>query len=137
MKKKLALGLTILFLVALAIPVASADETVKITPQPPAWNAANQVNLTDTQKQELNSLWEQILNLRKQLVQKYVDYGLITEDQGKARIDWMEQRQKYMEENGWYCPGMGAGMGPGMGGRMMHHGFHGGFRGGPWSNNGS
>jgi len=56
--------------------------------------------LTDQQKDELINYYKQMAQLQKQLVDKFVSFGVITQDQGntiKNRIDTMV---KNMEQNG-------------------------------------
>jgi len=56
--------------------------------------------LTDQQKNELINYYKQMAQLQKQLVDKFVSFGVITQDQGntiKSRIDTMV---KNMEQNG-------------------------------------
>ncbi|MGH2330652.1 DUF2680 domain-containing protein [Thermoanaerobacter mathranii] len=56
--------------------------------------------LTDQQKNELINYYKQMAQLQKQLVDKFVSFGVITQDQGntiKNRIDTMVEN---MEQNG-------------------------------------
>lgn len=107
MKRKLLIALTAILVFAFAVPAF-----------------ANLAGLTDKQKQEINGLNSQIVDLRKQMVDKYVDAGQITTDQGKAIKDRMEQAEKYRQDNN-ILPGAGFGRGNcggfgggcGMGGR--------------------
>ncbi len=113
MKKKLLIALTAVLVLAFAVPAFAA--------------------LTDTQKQDILDLHKQILELRKQMVDKYVESGEITSDQGQAIKDRMDQAEQYRQENnilpgagfrnGGGCGGYGAGAGCGGGGA----GFRGGF----------
>ncbi len=86
----------------------------------PAFAAA-----TKPQQKEINSLLGQIAELRKQLVQKYVDSGALTKTQGDQLKKNIEDSTKYEEENGPYsagygCGGAGAGM---MGGYSPTSGY--------------
>ena len=85
MKKLVLLVLTIALLAA-AIPAAYA--------------------ITDQKQQEIDQLHQQMAGLKKQLVKKYVEAGLITPEQG----DQMQERVEQMLQN---RPGPGMMFGPG------------------------
>lgn len=116
MKRKIALLVLTLLLVAVAVPTAYAA-------------------LTDDQQKALDSLYDQMAALRKQMIQQYVDAGLITAEQGKLmqeRADLMIQYRKQNAANGLYGPGAcggcfggGAGFGKGAGFRGMGPAFWG------------
>lgn len=115
MRKKVFIGFVCAALVlALAIPAFAA--------------------VTDTQKKDIGNLLSQAAELRKQILDKYVDAGVITKEQadlGKQNID---QATKYQAENpdqvgpGFGCGGYGNGMmgGSGFGGRGMMRGYNSG-----------
>ncbi|MEW5898856.1 MAG: YckD family protein [Bacillota bacterium] len=137
MQKKLIIALAALLILALAVPAlaASAD-----SPNNPAVNP-----LTPEQAKEITAIHKQMLDLRKQMVDKFVEYGRLTPEQGQQIKERINARQQYLEENpGAFGPGNcpyygqrlgrggkgprggaggGAGMGPGAGGR----GFGGGM----------
>lgn len=83
--------------------------------------AAATANLTQTQKQELTDLHSQMLKLRKQMVQKQVEFGLLTKAQGDAIIERMETRAKNYDPSA--LPGFGGGCGMMRGGRGMGRGI--------------
>ncbi|MHB1654499.1 MAG: YckD family protein [Desulfitobacteriaceae bacterium] len=104
--------------------------------------------MTDQQKAELDALNKQIVELQKQIVDKYSEAGQITKDQAdnlKANMDAAEQyREKFSQSNGaqtpvpgygpgygpGYCWGYGGAMGPyGCGGMMGSYGNGNGFYG--------
>lgn len=95
MKKKVLIALTVVFVLAFAVPAFAA--------------------LTDVQKQEILDLHKQMVDLRKQMIDKYVDAGEITADQGQAIKDRMDQAEKYRQDNG-ILPGAGIVSGRGCGG---------------------
>lgn len=79
---------------------------------------------------EIAALEQQIRDLQKQLIDKYVAAGRMTPEQGqfaKDRLDAVSQWRAANPNAGWWCPGPGAGMGPG----MMWGGTGSGWRGGP------
>lgn len=98
--KKVIIAIVALLLVALVVPAAYA-----------AVNA-------DKQK-EINALNKQILELRKQTIDKYAESGQINSDQAKVAKDRINQAEKNIDQNnGQFTPGLGRGAcgGPGFGG---------------------
>jgi uncharacterized protein YlaN (UPF0358 family) len=59
------------------------------------------VQLTETQKKELATLQKDILMKRKEVISKYVEYGVMTEEKGKKIISRLEKRYQKLEENGF------------------------------------
>jgi len=110
MKNKMFIGILCAALVlAIAIPAFAA--------------------VSDTQKNDINNLLSQITELRKQILDKYVESGVITQEQADLRKKNIDQATEYRAENpdligpGYGCGGYGNGM---MGGR----GFMGGYNSG-------
>lgn len=101
MKKKILIGLVTAALAAvLAVPAFAA--------------------ISDTQKNDINGLYGQIAELRKQIVDKYVDAGEITNEQAQAIKENIDQAAKYQEEAGGFAgPGVGCGGGAAGGGYGM------------------
>ena len=102
MKKGFMLALVALIVLALAVPIAMA--------------------LTDVQKTELKSLYEQEHQLRQQIIDKQVEAGLITPEDAaniKERMTkgW-EFRQEQMTKGNYL-------FGPGRGGRGLGFGRRG------------
>ena len=73
----------------------------------PAYSATNaettkpDVQLTKEQKQELTALHKDILNKKKEVISKYVEYGVMSEERGKKIISRMEKRYQMLEQNGF------------------------------------
>jgi len=112
MTKKLVTGIVaVLLVIALAVPAFAA--------------------ITDVQKEEINGLYQQIAELRKQIVQKYIDAGEVTKEQGDLIQKNIDEATKYQQENGgafgpgWGCGG--GGMMGGYGGGGMMNGYGGGY----------
>ncbi|SMD09928.1 DUF2680 domain-containing protein [Sporomusa malonica] len=82
---------------------------------PPFGPAGQQANLTDEQKAQIATWQKEMLEHKKQVLQKEVEWGWITQAQADEHIAFMEQQQKDGK------PGMGMGhrrghgMGPGQG----------------------
>jgi len=122
MKKPIALALVGMLILALGASFVSAA--------PPAGQPLHPYgqpfNLTEAQKQELapltsqmTDLHKQMLEVRKQIVQKQVAFGNLTQEQADQRIAWMQERMNARLQNG-FAGGPGMGRGPGMMG--PHHG---------------
>lgn len=108
MKKALLLTLVGLLVLAFAVSLVSAATPA----QPPRANA-QQVTLTDAQKQELQPLFNQMMEIKKQILQKLVADGAITQADADQRAAWMQERMNYRMQNG-IVGGHGLGRGPGM-----------------------
>lgn len=87
MNKKWILAMAAVLILAFSLPTAFAA-------------------LTDTQQKEIQEKQQQIVELRKQIIQQYVDAGQLTPEQGQS----MQER---MEQMGNCTPGSRAGCGGG------------------------
>ncbi|MDT8900012.1 YckD family protein [Anaeroselena agilis] len=109
MKKTIAyVTLAAMVLVVAASLVASAAPAQT----PPFGQQRQAITLTDDQKKELAPLYDQLFETRKAIMQKYVDFGYMTQEQADQRIAWMKDR-------------MSQGYGPGMMGRGFGRGHWG------------
>jgi len=115
MKKTIAIALSALLVLAFAVSLVNAAPPA-VQPQQVAPQA---VTLTDAQKQELVPLYNQMMEIRKQILQKYVADGVMTQADADQRIARMQEHMNYRLQNGLVGgPGMGRGhgmMGPGPG----------------------
>lgn len=59
------------------------------------------VKLTDQQKSELAALNKDILEMKKQVISKYVEYGVMSEKKGKIMISRMEKYYSKLEQDGY------------------------------------
>ncbi|NHM25748.1 YckD family protein [Desulfofundulus sp. TPOSR] len=112
MKKKLVIILAIILVLVMAVPALAATVSAALTPE---------------QAKELSALHQQIINLRKQMVDKYVEYGRLTPEQGQQIKANLDARQKFFAENPDRFAGYGPGVCPGFG----YMGGRGGWRMGP------
>ena len=117
MKKKIAIVLAAILMLGVLAPAAFAA-------------------ITDQQRADINALYQQIAQLRQQIVDKYVESGQLTKEQGDLMKQRIQEMEKYQEENS-FSPGFGPGFcgGPGSGYGMMG-GWGRGFSGGTSSNPG-
>lgn len=63
--------------------------------------AQPEVKLTEAQKTELAKLHKDILDKKKEMVQKYVEFGVIPEDKGQMMITHFEKHYEMLEQNGF------------------------------------
>ncbi|HZW82101.1 MAG TPA: DUF2680 domain-containing protein [Candidatus Deferrimicrobium sp.] len=104
MNKKLMISLLIVGMMLLSVPIALAAGDQSVNP-------------------DIAKLQQQIHDLQKQLVQKYVDNGQLTVDQSKNIQERMDQQFKNAQDNGFkpgsgcYGAGIGGVNGGGCGGR--------------------
>ena len=132
---------SMLFVVGLLVLGLSGSvvAAAPVAPNQTGWNCPywgqQQANLTEAQKQDLIAYQNQVLESRKQLMQKQVDLGWTTQAQADQYIAALSQ---HMVNGSAYGCGMGGMMnGGGMHGGMMNGGgMHGGMMGGGMMNGG-
>ena len=123
---------SMLFVVGLLVLGLSGSvvAAAPVAPNQTGWNCPywgqQQANLTEAQKQDLIAYQNQVLESKKQLMQKQVDLGWTTQAQADQYIAAMSQ---HMVNGTAYGCGMGGGMHGGMmgGGMMNGGGMHGGM----------
>lgn len=59
------------------------------------------VQLTETQKKELAALHKEILGKKKELISKYVEYGVMSKEKGEKITSRLEKRYERLEQNGF------------------------------------
>lgn len=104
MKKVVVLTLAVILLLGLAAPAFAA--------------------ITPDQQKQIDSIWQQIQELRKQLIDVYVDAGQLTKEQGDLAKKNLDAAEQYRAQNG-VTPGLG--LGPAF--CPMHQGFGWGTQG--------
>ncbi|WP_416826580.1 YckD family protein [Ectobacillus polymachus] len=57
--------------------------------------------LTTEQKKEISSLERDILEKKKKVISKYVEYGVISKEKGDAIISRLQERYNTLEKNGF------------------------------------
>lgn len=87
---------TMLLMFALLVGFGSQVHAV-----PDAAPGKSDVQLTEAQKQEIAALEKDILNKKKEVVSRYIKYGVISEEKGKKIISRMEKRYQLLEQNGF------------------------------------
>ncbi|MEC1719482.1 YckD family protein [Schinkia azotoformans] len=95
--KKIIVLLSVLFLtLGLAMPVWAQNDKAQ---QP-----ETKVQLTEAQKKELADIHEDILENKLELIDKHVEFGIITKEKGDMIKAKIQEKAKKMKENG-YMPG--------------------------------
>ena len=125
MKKVSMLFMVCLLVLGLVGSVAAAAPMApNQSPNQAGWNCPywgqQQANLTEGQNRDLISYQNQVLESRKQLMQKQVELGWITQAHADQYVAAMSQ---HMVNGAAYGCGMGGGM---MNGAGMHGGMMGG-----------
>ncbi|MBY0099371.1 YckD family protein [Mesobacillus maritimus] len=65
-----------------------------------------EVKLTEEQKNELAKLYDEAFEKKKEIITKYVEYGVFTVEKGDKLIEHIESHYKKLEENN-YIPKYG------------------------------
>ncbi|UQZ48414.1 YckD family protein [Bacillus sp. PK3-037] len=74
----------------------TAEAAEKQNPQPPA-----NVTLTEQQKKEIEQLEADILKKRKDVISKYVEYGVLPKERGDHIKNHMVKHFEMMKQNGF------------------------------------
>ena len=63
-----------------------------------------QIQLTESQKAELAEIYQDLLEEKKELIQKYVEFGVLPKEKGDQMIQKFEDHYKMAEKNGFMLP---------------------------------
>lgn len=103
--------------IAVAVPVAAfaatSDSPAAVGIRSICGIGINTTNLTDEQKTDLDEFYNKMFELRKETINKMVQNGLLTKEQGDLELERLNDMIKYHNENGGYGRGM-------MGSRRMN-----------------
>lgn|GEM_PF-930670 len=105
MKKWWFAAVAIILVGAIAVPVAWA-QTEDTQAWPKAYSSPAGTKLTDSQKKALADLYSKIADLKKQIVDKYVEFKVIDKDRAELIKQKIDQIEKKRAEQG-YLPGFG------------------------------
>lgn len=98
MKKQILTNLTTIALLMAFLAMPTYAEQNKPVEQ------KKQVQLTETQKTELSEIYQDLLEEKKELIQKYVEFGVIPKEKGDQMIQKFEEHYKMIEQNGFNLP---------------------------------
>ncbi|MFZ3590058.1 DUF2680 domain-containing protein [Bacillus sp. DJP31] len=59
------------------------------------------VELTEKQKKEIKKLHKEMFETKKELIEKYIEYGVLSKEKGEMILKKMEDHFKEMEKNGY------------------------------------
>ncbi|NMD72113.1 YckD family protein [Bacillus sp. DNRA2] len=104
MRKYLWSALVTLLLSVMLISVAYGQKNDVSKPVQPSQPSQPQVQLNEQQKTELAKLHKDILEKKKEMIQKYVEFGVIEEEKGQMMIAHFEKHYEMMEQNGFMMP---------------------------------
>lgn len=71
------------------------------TPQMEKRPVTHQVKLTAEQQKQIEILEKQILSKRKAVIEKYVQYGVLTKEQGTHITKRMDEHYNHLKKNGF------------------------------------
>ncbi|AGK56117.1 YckD family protein [Bacillus sp. 1NLA3E] len=81
--------------------LSSTMFTVAYGENNPGKPAKPAVQLTEQQKTELANLHKDILEKKKEMILKYVEFGVIPEEKGQMIISHFEKHYEMLEQNGF------------------------------------
>ena len=59
------------------------------------------IKLTEAQKEEMSKLQQEAIAKKKEIINKYVEYGVFTEEKAQKIISHMDEHYKKLEQNGF------------------------------------
>ncbi|MFS0865436.1 YckD family protein [Fredinandcohnia sp. 179-A 10B2 NHS] len=59
------------------------------------------VELSDAQKKELDAIYLELLETKKKIINKYVEYGVLTQEKADKRLKWFEEHYSKVKEHGY------------------------------------
>lgn len=100
MKKWWIAAMAVMLVAAIAVPIAWAQsETLENSP-----SKTEEKQLSESQKKQLANLYSKIAELEKQVVDKYLEFGIIDKDSAQLMKQKIDEIQKFRAEKG-YLPG--------------------------------
>lgn len=98
MKKQIVTSLTtVALLLGIFITPTYAEQNEPIEQD-------KQIQLTESQKAELSEIYQDLMEEKKELIQKYVEFGVLSKEKGEQMIQKFEEHYKMAEKNGFMLP---------------------------------
>lgn len=119
--KKLFIILSLVLALSVPLTVFAATSDTPVAQTFRGWCGIDFSKLTDQQKTDLNDSFNKMMDLRKESINKMIENGTITKEQGDAAIKNIDAMIKYRQENGFVGGFGGRGMGRGFGSRMFYN----------------
>jgi hypothetical protein len=92
--------ITLLFISVLFVGSILVGQNVAIAHEDNVETQKN-VELTESQKKELETLYNGMFETHKQIVNKYVEFGVFSKEKGDKILSHMEERHTKLKENGF------------------------------------
>ncbi|MGI6705591.1 MAG: YckD family protein [Clostridia bacterium] len=102
--KKIApflLAVLLLPLLTLSVAFAIVEDSSSIAAPSSKEQTPDWANLTESQKKEIYDLQGKILELRKQMIDKYQSFGILTKERAEEIKQKMDEKFKIMKEKGF------------------------------------
>ncbi|MCR4365741.1 MULTISPECIES: YckD family protein [Bacillus amyloliquefaciens group] len=90
--KKAALSLAVFFITAMVFTMPAHAAGTKMP---------STMSLTEQQKKEIESLEKEVLEKRKHVISKYVEYGVLPKEKAEHIKQQMDRRFNMMKQNGF------------------------------------
>jgi len=97
----LAIVLAVVFVSLGALAAFAAVDNSKANNAQDTIKDAKKIELTDAQKKEIEGILTQIGGLQKQLVDKYVEFGVITKERADAIKKAIDKKAEIAKEKGY------------------------------------
>ncbi|MEC0321626.1 YckD family protein [Bacillus subtilis] len=94
--KRITINIITMFIATTVISLTGTAEAAEKQQQPPA-----NVTLTDQQKKEIEQLEAEILTKRKNVISKYVQYGILPKERGEHIKNHLDKHFEMMKQNGF------------------------------------
>ncbi|MEH7386272.1 DUF2680 domain-containing protein [Bacillus sp. JJ1521] len=59
------------------------------------------VELTDKQKQEMDKLYLELLTIEKKIINKYVEFGVLSKEEADKKLNWLNEHYQKIKERGY------------------------------------
>lgn len=88
-------------LITLLLTLPMAGFTTAQEPVEEVEKSDETVELTKKQRKELAKLYREIFDMKKEVVAKYVEFGVLTKEQGKGLMEEMDEHYARLERHGF------------------------------------
>lgn len=113
MKKLIVLLVVVsVLLIPVGVYAATSDTEVAQSVRNFCGFGVDTTELTEEQKADLEESFDQMIEVRRESINKMIENGLLTEEEGEEALERLEEMVEYQQENGFV---MGQGMMNGFG----------------------
>ena len=100
-KTLLIIAIVVLALVPIAAYMLFVNTPTRADVRASYYDSANRQELTQQQQADLQESHQKMIDLRKETVNKMVQDGLMTEEQGQLALAQLDEMAEYYAENGY------------------------------------